>query len=80
MQFEKMKSRDKLSKKCSIHGKNREISGRIISEHLLKAIFLMFGMETVGPWLVWNLKWGLGDGHSPLPPPHPTSSGYAPAL
>ena len=56
MQFEKMKSRDKLSKKCSIHGKNREISGRIISEHLLKAIFLMFGMETVGPWLVWNLK------------------------
>ena len=33
---------------------------RIISEHLLKAIFLMFEMETVGPCLVQKLRWSRG--------------------
>ena len=66
-----MKSRYKLSKNFSLHGKNHEICGRTISEHLLKTIFLMFETETVGPCLVRNLKYG---GHGP-PGPH---SGYAP--
>ena len=30
---------------------------RIISEHLLKAMFLMFEMETVGPCLVQKRRW-----------------------
>ena len=34
----------------------------------------MFETETVGPFLVWELKWG--GGHAPLSPP---PSGYAPA-
>ena len=38
---------------------------RIISEHLLKAIFLMFETETAGPCLVWKLQWG---GHGPPSP------------
>ena len=38
---------------------------RIISEHLLKAIFLMFETETVRPCLVRNLKWGVGGGGEP---------------
>ena len=44
---------------------------RIISEHLLKAIFLRFETETVGPCLVWKLKWvGRGRGqHGLLGPP-----------
>ena len=54
-----MKTRRKLSKNCSIHGKNREISGLKISEHPLKPIFLMFETETVGPCLVRNLKWSI---------------------
>ena len=36
---------------------------RIISEHLKKAISLMFETETVGPCLVRKLKW---EGHGPL--------------
>ena len=40
---------------------------RMISEHLLKAIFLMFEIETVGLCLIWKLKWG-GGGSLPLCP------------
>ena len=50
---------------------------RIIFEHLLKAMFLMFETETVGPCLVRNLKWG-GGTRPPWPPLHP--SGYAPDI
>ena len=36
---------------------------RVNSKHLQKATFPMFETETVGPCLVWKLKWGLGVEH-----------------
>ena len=55
-----MKSCRKLSKNCSIHGKNREISGPYnFLEPVTKT-------ETIGPCLVQKLKWGAMD---PLAPP-----------
>ena len=35
---------------------------RVNSKHLQKATFPMFETETVGPCLVWKLKWGLVGG------------------
>ena len=53
----KLKSRLKLSKNYSIHGKIVKFLVRIISEHPLKVISLIFGTEIVGPCLVWKFQW-----------------------
>ena len=66
-----MKSCHKLSKNCSIHGKNHEIFGPYNFWTPVKTIALMFETETVGPFLVRKLKWG---GHGLRGSP----SGYAP--
>ena len=50
---------------------------RIVSEHPLKAISLMFENETVGPCLFQKLNW---EAMAPcLPPPTPLPSDYAPS-
>ena len=59
-----MKSYHKLTKNCSIHGKNCEIFADELSQ--------MFETETIEPFLVWMLKCG---GAMALPGP---PSGYAP--
>ena len=62
-----MKSRRKLPKIAAyIMIKIVKFLVRIISEHLLKAIFLTFETETVGPCLVQKLKWVT---MAPLAPP-----------
>ena len=54
----------KVSKNLAYMVKMMKYLVRIISEHLLKATFLMFQTKTVEPFLVWKLKWGGG----PWPP------------
>ena len=61
-----MKSHRKLSKIVADMVKIVKFLVQIISEHLLKVIFLMFETETVVPCLVWKLKWGCHGSPGPL--------------
>ena len=61
-----MKSHCKLSKIVADMVKIVKFLVQIISEHLLKVIFLMFETETVVPCLVWKLKWGCHGSPGPL--------------
>ena len=73
-----MKRCPNLSKNCSIYGKNCEISDPYNFWTPIKSnipVSLMFETETVGPCLVWKLKWGGGGDWPPWPP-----RGYAPDI